>query len=30
MNVIQVNKADQGLVLTQAELQKPEPGLGEI
>jgi len=30
MKAIQVNKADQGLVLILAELQKPEQGLGEI
>lgn len=30
MKAMQVNKADQGLRLVLAELQKPEPGLGEI
>ena len=30
MKAIQVNKADQGPVLILAELEKPEPGLGEI
>src|SRR5580765_6643659 len=30
MKAIQVNKADQGTVLTLAELEKPQPGLGEI
>src|SRR5262252_4018614 len=30
MKAMQVNKTDQKLVLILAELQKPEPGLGEI
>ena len=30
MKAMQVNKTDQKPVLTLAELQKPEPGLGEI
>jgi len=30
MKAMQVNKAEQGPVVIQAELQKPEPGLGEI
>jgi NADPH:quinone reductase-like Zn-dependent oxidoreductase len=30
MKVIQVNNPDQGPVLILAELEKPEPGLGEI
>ena len=30
MKAMQVNKADQGPVLILGELQKPEPGLGEI
>jgi len=30
MKAIQVNKAELGPVVIQAELQKPEPGLGEI
>jgi len=30
MKVIQVNNPDQGRVLILAELEKPEPGLGEI
>src|SRR6201997_1281002 len=30
MKAMQVNKAEHGPVVIQAELQKPEPGLGEI
>ena len=30
MKAMQINKADHGPVLILAELQKPEPGLGEI
>ena len=30
MKAMQVNRGDQGPVLIPAELQKPEPGSGEV